>query len=102
VLCPEALVDDGLLDISILPAPQEVVGTLKNLLTEGFGIDSLFVRARLPWIEIKVSEGLYINLDGEPLEGDSLRFSVRPGALRVHLPEASPLLSTREGANRPD
>ncbi|MNG40911.1 lipid kinase [compost metagenome] len=52
----------------------------------------MFVRARLPWVEIKVAEGLYINLDGEPLEGDSLRFSARAAALRVHLPENSPLL----------
>ena len=94
--------DDGLLDISILPAPQEVVGTLKSLLSDGFGIDSMFVRARLPWVEIKVSEGLYINLDGEPLEGDSLRFSARPAALRVHLPEDSPLLSVPVMINRPD
>ncbi|WP_433736352.1 lipid kinase YegS [Pseudomonas putida] len=102
VLCPHALVDDGLLDISILPAPQEVVGTLKNLLADGFGIDSLFVRARLPWVEIKVSEGLYINLDGEPLEGDSLRFTARPAALRVHLPEGSALLAATESVSRPD
>ncbi|MBC2693250.1 lipid kinase YegS [Pseudomonas kielensis] len=91
-LCPQALVNDGLLDISILPAPQDVVGTLKDLLVDGWGIDNMFVRARLPWVEIKVSEGLYINLDGEPLEGESLRFSVRPSALRVHLPADSPLL----------
>lgn len=92
VLCPQALVDDGLLDISILPAPQEVVATLRDLLADGWGIDNMFVRVRLPWVEIKVSEGLYINLDGEPLQGDSLRFSTRPGALRVHLPEGSALL----------
>ncbi|WP_339543873.1 lipid kinase YegS [Pseudomonas sp. RA_35y_Pfl2_P32] len=91
-LCPQALANDGLLDVSILPAPQDVVGTLKDLLADGWGIDNMFVRARLPWVEIKVSEGLYINLDGEPLEGESLRFSVRPGALRVHLPADSPLL----------
>lgn len=100
-LCPQALADDGLLDISILPAPQEVVGTLKSLLTDGFGIDNLFVRARLPWVEIKVAEGLYINLDGEPLEGDSLRFSARPAALRVHLPVDSPLLGSPAAINRP-
>lgn len=102
VLCPEALVDDGLLDISILPAPQEVVGTLKNLLADGFGIDNMFVRARLPWVEIKMSEGLHINLDGEPLEGDDLRFEVRPAALRVHLPANSPLLGTSPAVSRPD
>ncbi|MBC3209982.1 lipid kinase YegS [Pseudomonas sp. SWRI111] len=100
VLCPDAQVDDGLLDISILPAPQELVGTLKNLLTEGFGIDSMFVRARLPWVEIKVAEGLYINLDGEPLEGNSLRFAARPAALQVHLPKHSPLLARSASISR--
>ena len=92
-LCPDALADDGLLDISILPAPQEVVGTLKNLMAGGWGLDNLFVRERLPWVEIKTSEGLSINLDGEPLEGNSLRFSVRKGALKIHLPHDSPVLT---------
>ncbi|MDI2591179.1 lipid kinase YegS [Pseudomonas sp. 681] len=101
VLCPQALADDGLLDISILPAPQELVGTLKTLLADGFGIDNMFVRARLPWIEIKASEGLYINLDGEPLEGNNLRFSARAKALRVHLPPDSPLLGSTTAINRP-
>lgn len=96
VLCPEALVNDGLLDISILPAPQDLVGTFRDLLAEGWGIDNMFVRARLPWVEIRVSEGLYINLDGEPLEGERLRFSIRPKALRVHLPLGSPLLQANE------
>ncbi|AZD30893.1 lipid kinase YegS [Pseudomonas chlororaphis] len=97
LLCPEAMVDDGLLDVSILPAPQELVGTLRDLLAGGWGIDNLFVRTRLPWVEIKVSEGLDINLDGEPLQGENLRFRALPGALRVHLPEDSPLL----GASAP-
>ena len=91
VLCPGAVVDDGLLDISILPAPQEVVGTLLTLMSDG-GLDNMFVRARLPWIEIKVADGLYINLDGEPLKGDDLRFVALPKALRVHLPVGSPLV----------
>ena len=92
-LCPEALADDGLLDVSILPAPQEVVGTLKGLMEGGWGLDNLFVRARLPWVEIKSAEGLSINLDGEPMQSDSLRFSVRKAALKVHLPEGSTVLS---------
>ena len=96
-LCPGALADDGLLDISILPAPQEVVGTLRSLMTDGWGLDNLFVRARLPWVEIKVAEGLDINLDGEPLKGDDLRFCALPKALQVHLPVDSPLLANRPG-----
>ncbi|ROM84598.1 lipid kinase YegS [Pseudomonas brassicacearum] len=101
VLCPEALADDGLLDVSILPAPQEVVGTLKDLLAGGLGIDNMFVRARLPWVEIKVAQGLDMNLDGEPLQVDTLRFTVRPKALRVHLPTDSPLLGSSAALNRP-
>ncbi|MCQ6256762.1 lipid kinase YegS [Pseudomonas sp. Q11] len=101
VLCPEALADDGLLDISILPAPQEVVSTLRDLLAGGLGIDNMFVRARLPWVEIKVAQGLDINLDGEPLQVDSLRFTVCAKALRVHLPLGSPLLGGSTALNRP-
>ncbi|MDB6142202.1 MAG: lipid kinase [Pseudomonas sp.] len=100
MLCPTALADDGLLDISILPAPQEVVGTLKGLLEGGLGIDNLFVRVRLPWVELKATQGLDINLDGEPLSGEHLRFSVRPGALRVHLPADSPLIGLAERVSR--
>lgn len=94
VLCPEARVDDGLLDISILPAPQEVVGALRDLLAG----DGLFVRARLPWVEIRSAKGLDINLDGEPLQGDSLRFEAVPGGLQLHLPPGSPLLGALAGA----
>ncbi|MBK4989597.1 lipid kinase YegS [Pseudomonas sp. S36] len=89
VLCPEAVVNDGLLDIAILPAPTEVVGALRDL----FGGEGLFIRARLPWVEVKSSQGLDINLDGEPLKADSLRFAAKPATLRLHLPSASPLLS---------
>lgn len=93
VLCPEAYADDGLLDVSILPAPTEVVSTLKELLAGGLGLDSLFIRARLPWVEIQSAQGLDINLDGEPLQGNELRFVARPGAIRLHLPPGCPLLS---------
>jgi diacylglycerol kinase family enzyme len=48
--------------------------------------------ARLPWLEVEASEGLYLNRDGESMESQQLCFSVLPAALRVHLPEHSPLL----------
>ncbi|MCI8209845.1 lipid kinase [Pseudomonas sp. S25] len=101
VLCPSALVDDGLLDISILPAPQEVVGTLRGLLEGGLGIDNMFIRARLPWVELKSAQGLDINLDGEPLSGENLRFSARNAALKVHLPAGSELFGHSPQINHP-
>ncbi|AMR67526.1 lipid kinase YegS [Aquipseudomonas alcaligenes] len=93
VLCPQAQVDDGLLDVCIVPASQDVVGTLGTLLSGGIlGLEAVSVSARLPWLEVEAPEGLDINLDGEPLESCHLRFAARPGALRVHLPDSSPLL----------
>nr|WP_294979334.1 lipid kinase YegS [uncultured Pseudomonas sp.] len=93
VLCPEARADDGLLDVSILPAPQDMVDALGALLGSGLGGQELFVRARVPWLEVEAAEGLDVNLDGEPLEGRHLRFAVRPAALSMHLPTDSPLLA---------
>jgi len=88
-LCPDAVIDDGLLDISILPAPQEVVGALRELLVG----EGLYIRARLPWVEVRSVQGIDINLDGEPLQAQRLRFEARAKALRLHLPAGSPLLS---------
>ncbi|MCP1606992.1 lipid kinase YegS [Pseudomonas citronellolis] len=91
-LCAQALADDGLLDVSILPAPGDMLSALGSLLGSGGGLQELFVRARLPWVELEAGEGLAINLDGEPLQASRARFEVRPAALRLHLPPGSPLL----------
>jgi lipid kinase YegS len=93
VLCPQARVNDGMLDICIVPAAADVVGTLGTLLSGGInGLQSVSLSARLPWLEVEAPEGLDLNLDGEPMESRKLRFAAMPAALRVHLPEDSPLL----------
>lgn len=94
LLCPQAMIDDGLLELCIVPAPQDIAETLGTLLSGGIlGLESVSICARLPWIELEAPEGLALNLDGEPLQSARLRFDVRPAALRMHLPEGCPLLS---------
>jgi lipid kinase YegS len=93
VLCPQAWVNDGLLDVCIVPAAADVVGTLGTLLSGGInGLQSVALSARLPWLEVEAPQGLDLNLDGEPMESRKLRFAALPAALRVHLPDGSPLL----------
>jgi lipid kinase YegS len=93
VLCPQARVNDGLLDVCIVPAAADVVGTLGTLLSGGInGLQSVALSARLPWLEVEAPQGLDLNLDGEPLGSKKLRFAALPAALRVHLPDNSPLL----------
>ncbi len=92
-LCPQASVDDGLLDICIVPAPADTVGTLGTLLSGGLlGIDTVSVTARVPWLEVEAPDEIDINLDGEPFAAKRMRFSVKRRALRLHLPADSPVL----------
>ena len=94
LLCPAARVDDGLLNVSIVPAAQDVVRSLGTLLSGGVkGIDGVAISACLPWLQIEAPQELHLNLDGEPRSARCMDFAVRPAALRVHLPLDSVLLS---------
>ncbi|MFC3714766.1 lipid kinase YegS [Luteimonas soli] len=96
-LCPDALVDDGLLDVTLVPELSgEVGGTLATLLKAGkeAALDEVAVRARLPWLEIEAPAPLVLNLDGEPVESSRFRIECVPGRLRMHLPQGCPLLGS--------
>ncbi|MGD9644800.1 MAG: lipid kinase YegS [Pirellulales bacterium] len=98
LLCPNAWIDDGLLDVSILPdvALVDLPAALGNLMRGGVAaVEQTVVRVRVPWLEIRSDSPLDINLDGEPISGREFRFEVRPGAIRAHLP-GSPMLATRD------
>lgn len=95
VLCPDAVIDDSLLDLTIVPELEGEVGsTVAALLAEGkeAALDRIAVRRQLPWVEIETSAPLTLNLDGEPVESTRFRIDCVSRRLRMHLPPGCPLL----------
>jgi lipid kinase YegS len=95
-LCPDAWIDDGLLDLTIVPPLEgEVASTLGTLLAEGreAALDQASVRVRLSELRIEADASLTLNLDGEPLEAKCFDIVCEPGRLRMHLPVGCPLLA---------
>lgn len=100
-LCPDALLDDGLLDLTLVPPLEgEVAATLGTVLSEGkdAALDRIATRVRLPWVEIEAPEPLTLNLDGEPVEATRFRIDCVARRVRMHLPPDCPLLSQRSVA----
>lgn len=94
-LCPDAVIDDGLIDVTIVPElTGEVGGTVRTLITEGkqAALDRVAVRAQLPWLVIEAAEPLTLNLDGEPVESTRFRVDCIARRVRMHLPAGCPLL----------
>ena len=94
-LCPDALLDDGLLDLTIVPTLEgEVAATVGTVVTEGkeAALDRVAIRAQLPWIEIDAPRPFTLNLDGEPVESAHFRIDCVTRRVRMHLPAGCPLL----------
>ena len=93
-LCPDALVDDGLLDLTIVPPLEgELLATFGTAMAEGkdAALDRVALRRALPWVVIESVEPLTLNLDGEPVKATAFRIECMPHRLRMHLPADCPL-----------
>ena len=98
-LCPNAVIDDGLLDLMILPELDRAarLDAFSHLLREGAaGIRAEQVTARSSWIEYESEEDLNLNLDGEPTLLKRFRVECRQRVLPVRLGE-NVLLSRHHG-----
>lgn len=104
VLCPQALIDDGQLEVTIIPElAGEVVATLHQLVTGGkqAALEQVATRARLTRVEIRAEQPLTLNLDGEPVQARHFRIECVPRRVRMHLPADCPLLGKERTAGVP-
>lgn len=95
VLCPDACIDDGLLDVTVIPElTGEVGSTVGTVLTQGkeAALERVATQARLQRIEIRAEKAMTLNLDGEPVQSRRFVIECIPGRLRMHLPADSALL----------
>ena len=84
-LCPEAQLDDGLLDLTLFPQPDadHVLGLLSRLLHETEApVESYAKTTRFSSLTVESDAELSLNLDGEPMQAKSLKVEVLPGAVR--------------------
>lgn len=91
-VAPNAVLDDGLLDLTLFPEVSEGgwTGLVGDLLRtpddEGY---EYLVTCQAPWFEVTVEEELQLNRDGEPFRATELRFDVLENRARFCLPETN-------------
>lgn len=90
VLCPQALINDGKLDLTVATS-QELIPALLHKLTSDEDNPNL-ITASLPWLRIRSPNTMTFNLDGEPLSGTEFYIEVLPDALKCRLPPSCGLL----------
>jgi lipid kinase YegS len=96
LVCPRALVNDGLLDVTVMPSMGlgDLLTVLGDLLLKGTHAEhEQVVHFRVPRLDIHAREPLHVNLDGEPLRAKVFHFRVLPRRLRFYLPPTTPLLA---------
>lgn len=90
-LCPDALINDNKLNITIVEA-HELLPSLLNSLFDRKKNDKIIERES-HWVNISASHEMVFNLDGEPLLGNKFEFIVLPEAIHCRLPPQCDLLS---------
>jgi lipid kinase YegS len=93
-LTPKALIDDGLLDVMVVPDHDHArfAHLLSDIAELRHGMSPHFQYFQLSQFHFESEETLQVNLDGEPVQGKRFEFGVLPRALNLILPEACSLL----------
>ena len=93
---PHARIDDGKLEVTIVPevGVTEYKALYDDLAAVGEGRDpELLTVGRAERVLIESDDPIQVNLDGEPVTDNRLEFDVLRDVIRVLLPATSPLLT---------
>lgn len=93
VLAPQALINDGLLDVVIVsefPFSEiaQVIQEIQNPTADGRYVKCF----QTPWLESTSEEIIPLNLDGEPYRNKQIRFEIVPEAINLVLPDSCPCI----------
>ncbi len=92
-LAPNALINDGLLDVVILLSfpKEDLVQVVEELLSTG-NSGTYVKRYQTPWVKWQSKSVIPTNLDGEPISAKQIHYQIMPNAIKLVIPKYSPVL----------
>ena len=89
LIAPEALIDDGLLDVVLIPkrpAPELALLAAQIAMGNHMSSDSIVFR-RTPSLTVNSKPGMWFNVDGQLVGNEPARFEILPRALSFIAPK---------------
>jgi diacylglycerol kinase (ATP) len=98
LVAPDASLQDGLLDVSVYPefSKGELLRYYAEVMDGGYSGNGKVHHYQVRKLKVKTSPRLDVMADGVDLGKGKVKIKVRPGALRVIVPEKGPALESHQ------
>jgi lipid kinase YegS len=91
VLARDACINDGIFDVLIVRSfPFNAIDQVATELRSPSPSGEYITLFQSSWLESCADDPVPVNLDGEPISSNSIRFEVLPGAIKLAVPEGCP------------